>query len=211
MKNQKAAFSTSSAGSSVARGRLAGALLASVITAAAWGQDENLSEMATAVCELPHLAVAPPSPWYSVPVESNEQLGAGCQMIWEEGNQYMGIMRLVAFETKTIPADQPSWEQAVIGFEVAVMKRMGIVVGDPIWSRDSLPISGEGFENAKAVGMKANLEGLDQQNEVHFLLFENASHKYVFSSLTPSQSVSPDIYAANTGAMSTIMRTLQPR
>ncbi|NND67314.1 MAG: hypothetical protein HKN19_06995, partial [Halioglobus sp.] len=88
---------------------------------------------------------------------------------------------------------------------------MGFTLGEPIWKRDSVPVSGEGFGNGKAIGLAASLEGVNHKNEAHFMLFESATHKYVISSLTPAQAASPEVYAANTGAMGTVMRSLQPR
>ena len=173
--------------------------------------EENLKSLSTPRCQIPGLSVLAPSPWYSVPIESDEPMVEGCQMIWEEGEQYMGIMRLVSFEANGIPDAGVKWENYVVGFESMVMDEMNIEVGQPIWKRESVPITGEGFANAKAIGLEAKLRGVDHPNEVHFLLFENATHKYVISMLTPAKSVSPEVYDTNTKAMSTVMRTLQPR
>ena len=181
------------------------------VAGASQAEEENLSALAKPVCEVAGLTVVPPSPWYSVPIEADEEIVEGCQMIWEQGEQYMGIMRLVSFDYRQRPEQLAEWENHVIAFEAVVMARMGITLGEPIWKRDSVPVSGNGFGNGKAIGLKASLEGVDVENEVHFMLFESATHKYVISSLTPSQATSPDVYAANTGAMGAVMRTLQPR
>ena len=178
---------------------------------AALADGDDLKSLATPQCQLPGLSVVPPSPWYSVPIDSEESMVEGCQMIWEEGEQYMGIMRLVSFESDQIPEDESKWENFVLGFESMVMDRMNIEVGQPIWKRDSVPITGEGFVNAKAIGLEAKLRGVEHPNEAHFLLFESATHKYVISVLTPAKSASPEVYEANTKAMGSIMRTLQPR
>ena len=173
--------------------------------------EEDIRSLATAECQVPGLTVMPPSPWYSVPIDSKEPMIAGCQMLWEEGNQYMGIMRLVSFEVREMPTDGVKWEDLVVAFESKVMERMNIKVGKPIWKRDRVPITGDGFSNAKAIGLTASLEGVAHPNEAHFLLFESPTHKYVISMLTPAKSASPDVYRSNTKAMGRVMRTLQPR
>lgn len=173
-------------------------------------QDEdNLVALATERCELPGLTVAPPAPWYSVPIESKEV--DGCQMIWEEGDQFMGILRLVAFDAGRLAGEAVAWEDFVVAFESEVYKNMGIKLGAPIWKRDVVPVSGPGLGNGKAIGLNASLEGVAHQNEVHFMLFDSPTHKYSISVLTPAKGASEEVYMANTGAMGTVMRTLQPR
>ncbi len=179
-------------------------------TGAVQSEEENLAALATPRCEIPGLAVVPPKPWYSVPVDSAEEGIEGCQMIWEEGEQYMGILRLMSFDLSDRPKQQADWESFVIGFEAVVLERMGFKLGKPTWKRDSVPVSGEGFGNGKAAGFLASLEGGTTENEVHFMLFESASHKYVISGIMPSREASPGVYKANTDAMGTVMRTLQP-
>ncbi len=189
------------------------AVVAISLPAPVWSapQEEDLRDLATASCELPGLYVAPPSPWYSVPIDSEEDIVEGCQMLWEEGDQYMGIMRLVAFDLSERPEQAAEWERFAIGFEAMILERMNFTLGDVLWKRDSVPVSGEGFGNARAVGFEARLGGVTHQNEAHFLLFESATRKYVISIITPSESASPDIYRANTRAMGTVMQTLQVR
>jgi hypothetical protein len=173
---------------------------------------EDLTGLATAVCELPGLSVSPPKPWYSVPIESDDPVIAGCQMLWEEGDQYMGIMRLVSFDLSQRPEQEQDWERLALGFEAMVMEQMNFKLGDVLWKRDSLPVSGAGFAgDGRAAGFELKLEGVEHANEAHFMFFENATHKYVISLITPAKSVSPDIYEANTQAMGTVMGTLQPR
>jgi len=171
---------------------------------------EDLRGAATTSCELPGLSVVPPAPWYSVPIESGDPEVDGCQMLWEEGDQYMGIIRLVSFDLRERAEEVGKWQQFALAFEAMVMEEMNFRLSEPLWRRDSVPITGDGFANASAIGFEARLEGVEHQNEAHFLFFENATHKYVISMITPAQAVSPDIYRANTQAMGTIMRTLQP-
>ena len=172
---------------------------------------EDLTGLATAVCELPGLSVSPPRPWYSVPIESDDPVIAGCQMLWEEGDQYMGIIRLVSFDLRDRPEQEQDWERLALGFEAMVMEQMNFTLGDMIWKRDSVPVSGAGFTgDGRAVGFELKLEGVEHPNEAHFMFFEGASHKYLISLITPAKSASPDIYEATTQAMGTVMRTLQP-
>lgn len=174
------------------------------------GEDEDLRELATTNCELPGLYVKPPRPWYSVPIDSEEEIVDGCQMLWEQGDQYMGIMRLVSFDLRGRQEEISDWANFAIAFEAMVMEQMNFKLGDVLWRRDSVPITGKGFANARAIGLQASLDGVAHANEVHFLLFESDSHKYVISLITPSESASPDIYQANTDALGAVMRTLQP-
>jgi len=173
---------------------------------------EDLKELATAVCELPGLTVSPPQPWYSVPIDSDDRAIAGCQMLWEQGDQYMGIIRLVSFDLRQRPEQEQDWERTALGFEAVVMEQMNFTLGELVWKRDSVPVSGAGFnENGRAAGFELRLAGVEHPNEAHFLFFENATHKFVISLITPAEAASPDIYRANTQAMGTLMRTLQPR
>lgn len=175
-------------------------------------EELDLQKLATPLCEVDGLAVAPPSPWFSVPIDSDESGIQGCQMIWEEGDQYMGIIRLVSYDMRKPPEDITEWNHFAVAMEATTMEEMGFKIGkEPIWKRDSVPITGNGFINAKAIGFSANLEGVAHTSETHFLLFESATHKYVISALTPAESASPEVYQANTKAMATVMRTLQPR
>lgn len=173
--------------------------------------EEDLKPLATSRCEFGALTVVPVDPWYSVPIDSEEPGIEGCQMIWEEGDQYMGFIRLVAFDNSLFADPEVKWEDHLVAFEASIMDSMNIRLGEMLWQNRSLPISGEGFHNAKAMALEARLAGVDHANEAHFVLFESDGHKYVISNLTPAESVSPDVYAANTGAMGRLMRALQPR
>jgi hypothetical protein len=192
-------------------GRRAVFLIVAAIAISPGVAEEDLSSKATPVCLLPKLSVKPPAPWYSVPIVDDDKRISGCQMIWEEGDQYMGIMRLVSFDFQDRPDDEANWENFVIGFEALVLESMNFKLGEVLWQRDPVPVSGEGFDGGKAIAIEARLEGVDHTNEAHFMLFEGTSHKYVISVLTPSKAVDQDVYDANTGAMGEVMRTLQPR
>jgi hypothetical protein len=183
-------------------------LLAAVLDTVA---EESLKKSASKECLMSGLAVKPPHPWYSVQIEAGDPGIDGCQMIWEEGEHYMGIMRLLSFDSELYPPAGVKWENYLMAFEASVLEKMNFRVGKPIWKRDSVPISGEGFINAKAIGLEAKLLGVEHPNEAHFLLFEGPAHKYVISIITPAKSVSPEVYQSNTKAMGTVMRTLQPR
>jgi hypothetical protein len=179
------------------------------------GAQENLSELKSPVCEVPGLTVAPPPPWYSVPIDSQDEVVEGCQLIWEEGEQYMGIMRLVSFDLRQRPQDmQAQWSSFAVSFESMIMEEMGFTVAldePPLWSKDPVPVSGDGFSGGKAIAFNAKLAGVAHQNEAHFVVFQNKTHKYIIFLLTPAETVDAGTYIANTGAMGTLMRTLQPR
>ena len=174
-------------------------------------ETDDLQVLATASCALPGLSVAPPEPWYNVPIESEDPVVAGCQMIWEDEEQYLGIMRLVSFDLRERPDDAQEWVKLALAFEAQVLKEMNFILVEPLWERENLPVSGEGFGNGSAVGFELRLEGVAHRNEGHFVFFEGPTHKYVISLITPSQEASSDIYQANTNAMKTVMQTLQPR
>jgi hypothetical protein len=184
-------------------------LLAMVSLTGAQAADEDLRELATKECRADGIAVSPPTPWYSVPIESGDLRVAGCQMIWEKGEQYMGIMRLVSLDTRELPNDAPKWENILIAFESQVIEQMNFSLGEPIWKRSKVPVHGEGFSNGKAIGFSVSLEGVTHQNEVHFLVFEGPSRKYAISLITPTESASPEIYKSNTEAMASVMRALR--
>jgi len=187
-----------------------GALLFVLSLHAAYAQDDDNKPQATAQCEFGDLTVAAPVPWYSVSIDSAEPGIGGCQLMWEEGDQYLGIIRLIAFERSVFDDSEMAWEDYVISFEAFIMEQMNIQLGGPLWHKDSLPVTGEGFYNAKAIALEARLLGIEHANEAHFLLFEGEEFRYVISALTPAEDVSPDVYKANTNAMGTLMRTLQP-
>ncbi|MEM1081469.1 MAG: hypothetical protein AAGH65_07790 [Pseudomonadota bacterium] len=193
------------------RTAIIGLLLFGFFAAAALTQDNDLKALATAKCEFGALTVLPPTPWYSVPIDAAEPGIDGCQMIWEVDDQYMGIIRLVAFETRMIDDLDVPWERFVVLFEATILSEMNIELGEVLWRNDAVPIQGEGFSNARAVALAARVPGVEHANEAHFLLFESEAYKYVLSNMTPAESVSPDVYTSNTGAMGTLMRTLQPK
>jgi hypothetical protein len=60
-------------------------------------------------------------------------------------------------------------------------------------------------------GLDAGLEGAIHASESHFVLFENTSHKYAITLITPAVAASPEVYQSNTGAIGAIMRILHPR
>ena len=185
------------------------AALALLMLQAAFAQ-EDMQALANAQCEFGALTVKPPEPWYSVPIDSAEPGIGGCQLMWEEGDQYLGIIRLIAFENSVFDGIDVRWEDFAIAFEASIMADMYIELGDVLWRDNELPISGEGFVNARAIALEARISGVERANEAHFVLFEGNGFNYVMSSLTPSEKTSPDVYKANIEAMGLLMRSLQP-
>lgn len=154
------------------RGPVFIAVLVLLVLQVAFAQEDDMQALATAQCEFGALTVKPPEPWYSVPIDSAEPGIGGCQLMWEEGDQYLGIIRLVAFDNAVLDDVEIRWEDFVIAFEASIMADMNIELGDVLWRDDALPISGEDFINAKAISLEAWITGIDQANEAHFVLFE---------------------------------------
>lgn len=172
--------------------------------------DAKLRDMATETCVLPGISVVPVAPWYSVPIEAGDAIVKGCQMIWEDKEQYMGIIRLMSFDLRQRSDELANWENVAISFEVRVLEDMNFSLGNRLWRRESLPVPGEVIRNAKAIAFGLKLNGVAHANEVHFILFEDSSYKYVLSLLTPSNEASADVYTKNAAAIGKIMSTIKP-
>jgi len=168
----------------------------------------DFTEQMTPICEVEKLTVPPPGGWINVPIETNETTIRGCQMMLIVDEALIGILRILSFDLSNPPADMPPWEHHLIGVESVLIYEMGYRLGDPIWQRQEVPVAGQGFGGAKAIGLSANIEGNDNPQEAHFLVFENATHKYLITLLTPSESVDQGVhYKSNTQGMATVMRT----
>ena len=149
----------------------------------------DFTDQMTPVCEVEKLEVAPPDGWINVPIQTEETIMRGCQMMLIVEEALIGILRVLSFDLNNPPADMPRWEEHLIGVESVLIHKMGYRLREPIWQRQDVPISGAGFGGAKAIGFSAHIEGNNNPHEAHFLVFENATHKYLISLLTPAQSV----------------------
>ncbi|MEM9530908.1 MAG: hypothetical protein AAGA23_08310 [Pseudomonadota bacterium] len=186
-------------------------LLASMSMASAETMD--FSDQITPFCEVLGLKVAPPPGWINVPIDTGQRGDlAGCQMMHIEAKALTGIIRILSLD---IPdgspnPEAPPWFQRMVSLEVPFLEAMGYQLGELLFRRDSVPIAGQGFEGARALGVGALIEGGDgTPQEAHFLLFKGPQAKYVITTLTPGRDVEGgSYYKKNTQAMGTVMRTL---
>ena len=75
-----------------------------------------------------------------------------------------------------------------------------------------MPIVGDGFRNARAIGLSARIEGNETPQEAHFLVFENDSRKFVISLLTPAEDVDEGAhYERNVSDFGTLIRSFKAR
>lgn len=169
----------------------------------------DFSDSMTDTCEVVGLTAKPPPGWFTVPIESGDDALTGCQMM-RTGHQdeLLGILRVVSVYLPQTE-DAPPWFAVMVALEQQIIGEMGYVLGEVMWSRESVPISGEGFENARAVGLAATIEGNDIPQEVHFLLFESGTQKFVITLLSPGRDVGEGVdYKRNTDDFGFLIRTL---
>lgn len=180
---------------------------------AVFAQDDDtvdFTELMTPVCEVANLTVEPPDRWINVPIQAKDTAIRGCQMMLIIDQALIGVLRVLSFDLSDPPENMPRWEEHIIGLESVLIHEMGYRLDEPIWKREEVPISGSGFSNAKAIGLSAGIEGNSNPQEAHFLVFENATHKYLVSLLTPARSVDGgEHYEKNTQGMATVMRTFK--
>lgn len=175
---------------------LALALLLAANTSAEEEEDiVDFSDMMTPVCEVHGLSARPPGGWINVPIESDSEAVRGCQMmrIREEGRALVGILRLLSVRLPEPPDDAPWWAM-MIGLETGNIAVMGYTLGEVLWSRENVPIQGDGFSGARAVGMASRIEGNDIPQETHFLVFERDDTKYIVTLLTAAREVEKGVY-----------------
>lgn len=176
-----------------------------------WNHASRAQVLVPRECILPGLAVTAPTPWSSMPIDSDDPIVAGCQMVLENETSYLGIMRVVSFDLGLEPEGAERWENVAVTFESLVLERMNFKLGEPLWRKDPLPIDNEAFSNGKAIGLELSLEGVDRQNEAHFVLFEGDTHKYIVSLLTPAEASDSRTYSINTQAMVALLGSLRAR
>lgn len=168
----------------------------------------DFSEQTTTICEVVGLTAPPPPGWFNVPIDSDDEALTGCQMM-RAGDQeeLVGILRLVSVTLEE--REDPPWYAVMIAIEQQIIGEMGYELGEVMWSRQDVPISGEGFENARAVGLSALVEGNDTPQEVHFLLFEHGQQKFIITLLTPGRDVDEGVfYKRNTDDFGILIRSL---
>ncbi len=170
----------------------------------------DFSDLVTPTCTIVGLTATPPAGWFNVPIESKDASISGCQMM-RVGDQeeLLGTLRVLSVQLE-VTEESPPWWAAIIALEQGAITKMGYVVGEVLWSRQDVPISGEGFANARAVGLSASIEGNDTPQEVHFLVFEKGPQKFIISLLTPGQDVEEGVYYnRNTADFGILIRSLK--
>lgn len=191
--------------------RCASLFLLSLASAAAQEEEVvDFSDQITPTCELLGLVGQPPPGWFNVPIDSPDPNLVGCQMMRATENQELvGILRLLS---TAVPTDTPeeTWLPELMGLEVAWLEEMGITLGEPMWRRQDVPVSGPGFQKGTAIGLEASIEGNEVPQEVHFLGFSGPTHKYLLTLSTPGRTVEEGVYYdRNTADFGVLIRTLQ--
>ena len=170
----------------------------------------DFSSQITPLCEVAKLIVPPPKGWINVPIQTGDATVQGCQMMLIINEALIGVLRVLSFDLSNPPPDMPAWQEHLIGVESVLIHPMGYRLKEPIWQRPELPIAGAGFSAASAIGVNATIEGNTNPQEAHFIVFENPTHKYLISLLTPAESVDEGVYyQRNTQGMATVMQTFR--
>ena len=184
-----------------------------LITALAVAADEeyvDFSDRITPTCELIGLVGVPPEGWFNVPIQTEAKDIRGCQMMrTNDQEELVGILRLLS---KVFPANTPeeTWFSDLVGLEVTSLGEMGITLGEPLWRKDDVPMTGMDWENGKAIGLEAVIEGNEAPQEVHLLAFGGPTTKYLISLSTPNKGVDDNThYTRNTGDFAILIRTMQ--
>ena len=188
-------------------------IVLTAVTSLAVAADEDyvdFSDRITPTCELIGLVGVPPEGWFNVPIQSEATDISGCQMMrTNDQEELVGILRLLS---KVFPVDTPeeTWFSELVGIEVTSLGEMGITLGEPLWRKDDVPMTGMDWENGKAIGLEATIEGNDAPQEVHFLAFGGPTTKYLISLSTPNKAFDDSThYRRNTGDFAVLIRTMQ--
>ncbi len=167
----------------------------------------DFSELMTPVCEVPGLTATPPDGWINVPIDSEDKAILGCQMMRAgEYGELVGIIRLLSMQ---LPPEVPDdkWFPIMVEIERHLIAPMGYVLGETLWVRDDVPVSGAGFKSAKAVGFESSITGNDVPQEAQFLGFDGQTSRYIITLLTPGRTVEGgSYYQRNTGDMGRLIQ-----
>lgn len=173
-------------------------------------QEVDLGELATATCELIGLVATPPQGWINVPIDVPVDELAGCQMMLiNDKDELVSMIRILS---RQIAADttEESWFSELLGLEVGQLEEMGVVLGEPMWKRDDVPVTGPGFGTGRAAGFAASIEGNPIPQEVHFVAFGKPTLKYLVTLITPGRTVEDGLYYdSNTADFGSLIQTLQ--
>ncbi|HEU5163758.1 MAG TPA: hypothetical protein VFV54_11465 [Thermoanaerobaculia bacterium] len=172
----------------------------------------DFGERMTPRCEMAGLISVPPPGWINVPLESPPPGHHGCMMMrTNEKKELVGVLRI---RSRSAPALDGKGEpfEALFTSEVASVGEMGYVMDEPpLWVRENVPINGEGFRDARGIGLAAMIEGNPTPQEVHLLVFRSDRAEYIVTLMTPAKSFDPKLYDRNVNDFGTLIRTLQPR
>jgi hypothetical protein len=174
---------------------------------------ERLKRSATATCAIAGLIATPPAGWINVPFEAPPAGQLGCLMLrYNEQAQLLGVLRIRSASEPAAEFTDEAYDR-LLANEITAIVAMDIVVdleGGPLWRRDKVPVSGAGFRDGRAVGLRARIKDNDVAQEAHLMVFRSDSSKYLVSLVTPAQTHDKALYQANTGAMGALVRTLKP-
>jgi hypothetical protein len=169
----------------------------------------DFTDQMTPVCSVVGLTVEPPTGWINVPIDSQDNTIAGCQMMLIESEALIGIMRLLSVQ---VPDDIDA-HKMLVGIEAQAIVGMNYELGERLWHSENVPVSGlEGFGDGNALGVSLSIPGNANAQEGHFLTFHGPEAHYILTLLTPAESVDDGShYEKLTRAMSTVMTTLKQR
>ena len=169
----------------------------------------DFSDKITSHCDVIGLHVPPPPDWFTMPIEETPEGIAGCMMMLaDDEDLLLGILRVMSVSRSVDGFAGPDFE-SILGLEIVSATEMGYQPEDLLWKRDSVPVAGEGFETAQALGLSASVEGNPVGQEIHFLTFQNTLTQYVVTLLTPSKVDGPEYYQRNTEDFGTLIRSFQ--
>lgn len=170
----------------------------------------DFTDRITPTCDLIGLVGVPPEGWFNVPIDSSREDVAGCQMMrTSDEEELIGILRVLSH---IFPADtlEEIWFSELIGLEVTSLGEMGITLGEPLWRKEDVPMTGTGWDPGKAIGLEASIAANDIPQEVHFLAFGGPTTKYLISLSTPAKGVDDGVmYKRNTADFGILIRTFQ--
>jgi hypothetical protein len=172
----------------------------------------DLRDMATGTCELAGLAVTPGDGWVNIPIQGAPNGHLGCQMA--RTNERDEVVAIIRVRSVTSPAKEFAENDfaGLLTHERTVLTRMGYALANQsLWTRDSVPIKGAGFRDARGFGVAARIEGNSIPQEAQFLLFRNDTAKYLFTLLMPAKVYNHDLYDRNTEEFGVLIRTLKVR
>ena len=193
------------------RAGLVAALLA--VAGVALAQERvDFGDRMTPRCEMAGLISVPPPGWINVPLENPPPGHLGCMMMrTNENEELVGFLRIRSLSAPALDAKAEPFD-ALLASEVLSVGEMGFAVDEtPLWVRKNVPVKGEGFRDARGVGLAARIEGNPTPQEVHLLVFRSDRAEYVVTLMTPAKSFDAKLYDRNVTDFGTLIRTLQPR